>query len=279
MSAVAATSAYAEASSAQGLAADTAGALMFARFAYPPNAMGYCGPDAAGELLERVAAGPADTAGLGELARGFAGAWPYLELIARAAGLPDPLDLRVVEAYWIGNDLLRNVTPRRFAASLTDRFAARLARGGAERMLAPLGHGGVPHHGFHVFAVYPWVGLLRGRTGDAAAAPLHVLDRCRIRWGRVLSVQDDTAVVASRPLEWDGRRLRLGSPRAESARTGLAGLSLTPVVAPGDWVALHWDWVCQPLRPAQLAALRWWTWQQISALDASGYPAPARVLA
>ncbi len=30
------------------------GPLLFARFAYPPNELGYCGPDAAGELLDHV---------------------------------------------------------------------------------------------------------------------------------------------------------------------------------------------------------------------------------
>jgi hypothetical protein len=32
----------------------------------------------------------------------------------------------------------------------------------------------VPHHSFHVFGVYPWVGLLGSDRGET---PLHVLDR------------------------------------------------------------------------------------------------------
>ena len=41
--------------------------------------------------------------GLRDLAAGFEGAYPYLELIAAANGIEDPLDTRVVDAYWIGN--------------------------------------------------------------------------------------------------------------------------------------------------------------------------------
>ena len=62
------------------------GPLLFARYAYPPNALGYCGPQDHRALLEYAAAGVVDR-GLRELAQGFDGAWPYLRLIAEAAGI------------------------------------------------------------------------------------------------------------------------------------------------------------------------------------------------
>src|SRR5690606_16524020 len=94
--------------------APASGPLRFARLAYPPNALGYCGPDDAAALLDHADAGLAG-ADLAGLARQFAGAWPYLQLIAASAGRPDPLDADVVEAYWLGNDLLRGVDARVFA--------------------------------------------------------------------------------------------------------------------------------------------------------------------
>ena len=45
------------------------------------------------------------------MAREFAGAWPYLELIAHGTGLDDPLDRRVVEAYWVGSPRLDRSGP------------------------------------------------------------------------------------------------------------------------------------------------------------------------
>ena len=107
------------------------GALRFAAYAYPPNALGYCGPDASHQLLEQVAAG-VDDPDLRRLARGFEGAWPYLELIAGANGIRDPLDPRVVEAYWVGNGLLDRVGPRLLGDSLEDRFRGRAGRGVAQ---------------------------------------------------------------------------------------------------------------------------------------------------
>ena len=84
------------------------GPLLFARYAYPPNELGYCGPTDPGALLESASDG-FDLAELAHLATGFAGAWPYLELIAGCNGIADPLDARVVEAYWVGNPLLEKV--------------------------------------------------------------------------------------------------------------------------------------------------------------------------
>jgi hypothetical protein len=88
-----------------------------------------------------------------------------------------------------------------------------------------------------------------------------VLDRCRVRWGKVTAVHGDQATVESRPLRWDGRLLTLGEPAAETARlaldgTVLASSGLTRGIAPGDWVALHWDWICDKLTGRQLRALR-----------------------
>ena len=102
----------------------TPGALLFARYAYPPNALGYCGADEPRTLLEYGAAGVAD-GGLVQAARTFEGAWPYLELIAGANGLDDPLDPHVVEAYWVGNGLL-DTSPRALARHVDERFGGRL---------------------------------------------------------------------------------------------------------------------------------------------------------
>ena len=77
--------------------------------------------------MEQVAA-HAEDGDLRRLVRGFEGTWPYLELIAGAAGFGDPLDRRVVEAYWVGNDLLDRDGPTAMGRSLDDRFRDRLGR-------------------------------------------------------------------------------------------------------------------------------------------------------
>ena len=228
----------------------TAGPLLFARYAYPPNALGYCGADETRTLLEYGAAGASD-GGLAELARTFEGAWPYLTLIASANGIADPLDPRVVEAYWVGNALLERVRPADLARHADERFRGRIGRAG-EHLEAVIAAGAVPHHCFHVFAVYPWLGLLRSGVVDE---PLRVLDLCRTTPAVVQSVEDDTAAVLARPLLWDGSALHLGGPAPRTARWQDDGLAFVPRPRPGDHVSLHWDFVCDVLSPAGARAL------------------------
>jgi hypothetical protein len=215
----------------------TAGALLFARYAYPPNELGYCGPAGAGRMLS------ASAEEIARRARGFEGAWVYLEFLARAAGVADPLDEAVVEAYWVGNALVDLPSP----ADLTDFLRRRFA-GQTGGTWASAGGHALAHHSFHVFEVYPWASLLR-RTGSPAA--VSVLDRCRIRGGVVTAVHGETATVAVRPLRWADGRLRHGDERSETVAWSVEGRSLLAGLTPGDRVALHWDWVCDVLTDEQ----------------------------
>ncbi len=211
--------------------------------------------------------------GLGQLAARFEGAWPYLQLLAACNGLDDPLDRRVVEAYWVGNALLSRVPPSTLAHSLSDRFESR-AGGRFESLVAAVPAGGIPQHSFHVFAVYPWLGLLRaGMEGP----PMEVLDRCRIRWGRVEVVTGDLVAVTSRPLAFDGVRLELGPVRVEQARRSLDGVGFVGDLHPGDIVSLHWDWVCDRLSPGALGWLQYCTRRNLDAVNSLAIPGPAAV--
>ncbi len=244
---------------------------LFARFAYPPNALGYCGPDDPSLLLGLASdARPAD-ADLRHLAARFDGAWPYLQLIAGCNGIRDPLDRRVVSAYWIGNSLLPGVPPSTLWRHLEERFGRRAGRL-FEPMAAPLRLGGVPHHSFHVFAVYPWLGLLRaGEHGPA----LTVLDRCRIRWGTVVSVSGDSVVVRNRVLDFCGSQLVLGPEIVEQVRRGLDGVGFVEDLAAGDVVAMHWDWVCERLSVPALRNLEQWTALNLAVVNTAPVPGPA----
>ena len=247
----------------------TAGPLLFARYAYPPNALGYCGADETRTLLEYGAAGASD-GGLAELARTFDGAWPYLTLIAAANRIEDPLDPRVVEAYWVGNELLDRVRPDDLGRHVEDRFRGRIGRG-RDRLLATVAAGAVPHHAFHVFAVYPWLGLLRTGVVDQ---PLYVLDRCRTAPAIVESVAGDVASVRLRPLAWDGRALSFGPWEAREVRWRTDGLGLI-APQPGDRVAVHWDFVCDQLSATAARALSRATTRAMAAVNGSASTAAA----
>ena len=57
------------------------GPLLFARYAYPPNELGYCGPSDASALIDSATEAGGESE-LGHLAKQFDGAWPYLELLS-----------------------------------------------------------------------------------------------------------------------------------------------------------------------------------------------------
>jgi Family of unknown function (DUF6390) len=248
----------------------TAGPLLFARYAYPPNALGYCGADETRTLLEYGAAGVSD-GGLAELARTFEGAWPYLSLIAAANRIDDPLDPRVVEAYWVGNELLDRVRSADLARHVEDRFRGRIGRTW-RRVLDTVAAGAVPHHSFHFFAVYPWLGLLRTGVVDQ---PLHVLDQCRTTPAVVRSTDGDGAQVLARPLVWNGASLALGEWATRDVRWRDDGRGLVADLRPGEWVSLHWDVVCDRLTPETAGRLERVTRRVLAAVDGTGTTAAA----
>jgi Family of unknown function (DUF6390) len=241
------------------------GPIRFARYAFGPNRLGYCGPDASRELLESAAA-RTDDGGLRQLARGFEGAWPYLELIAGANGIRDPLDSRVVDAYWLGNRLLRRVTPSMLGRSLEGRFRPRLRDGGWRWMAATPEAGAVPVHAFHVLDVFPKVGLLRGGEVDGV---IHTMDACRIRWGRVLERDGDWLVVSAVPLVLRAGQLDLGPARVERVQAWSDGASFLDSAEPGETISIHWDWACERLDAARLAALEAWTRHELAIANRS----------
>jgi hypothetical protein len=219
------------------------GYALFARYAFPPNELGYCGPADSGVLLR--AESPAQVAAH---AREFDGTWPYLHALADAAGVDDPLDGEVMRSYWVGGPLLDRVDPAALLDRLRTAFSSQVT-GVLGELTTPAGV--LAHHSFHVFVVYPWVRFL----DRDPVTPLRVLQSCRIRWGTVDSVDGEHVVIVSRPLTFEAGVLALGDAQAERVRWTKDGASLAPSVSVGDTVSAHWDWVCGPLNSADCDAL------------------------
>ena len=226
------------------------GPLLFARFAFPPNRLGLCGPETGGTLPERVRSGRPDPE-LRRIAQEFEGAWPYLELIAAENGVADPLDPCVVEAYWLGNGLLREVGPRARYDDLAGRFRSRTAPREWPWLEAKAASTSVVHHSFHVLEILPRIGMIRG---GLPADMVGVLERCLVRPGRVVATHDGALEVVLPSLELHDGALGFGAPRLERLAPA-NGEGFGDVLLPGDDVAVHWDRVCGRLDGAQVARL------------------------
>lgn len=242
--------------------ARVSGPALFARYAFPPNQLGYCGPADSAAFFSSARTG--DDRGVRAVVGDFDGALPHLQLIADGAGAEDPLDPDVVEAYWLGSETLEQVRGDVVRPTVRAVFAGRCGPlfDGIDQALAA---GALPHHSFTVLCVYPWVGML----GDERRIPqaMIVLDRCRIRTGVIRDLQSDRAVVESRPLRWDGSRLLLGEPVAETVRRSIDGVALSDPLSVGDRVALHWDWVCDTITDEQEEAVAYYTGRHLDLVN------------
>jgi hypothetical protein len=234
------------------VAQQTSGTVLFSRYAHGPNALGYCGPTGAAALAG-AACGRDDPDAVTAAARRFSGAWPYQETIAAQTGRA-PMDSDVVRGYWVGNDLtdrLMDELPREeFARALLERLSAQA--GHYWPHLSPeLADEVTASHTFHVFGVYPWSRLL----GTGRPEPLHVLESCRIGWGRVVAVHADQLTVRARRLVLQDGVLGLSAEYDRRVDYRVAGEPFVTDPVEGELVALHWDFACDRLTEAEVDRL------------------------
>ncbi len=225
------------------------GIQLGARFSIATNRLQYCGPaDAEPHLYRTILADRGDDATERAL-RGFEALVPYLELIAEKHG-KRPFDLDVVEAYWVGNDLLdafdRDDFGRLLEALVRRGLPRSLARGLAERLPSrPL-----PHHLFHV--AFVGVGNVTGHVPTTLAN----MEACRPSEAEVLRVGASTLDVRAPALAFDGTRLAWGSPLE---RRLTYDPKVLPDVRPGVSVAVHWGWPALVLSDRQRRHLATYT--------------------
>lgn len=236
------------------------GLLLFGKYAFAPNVLQYCGPENSKTFLEILKEYSKEKTGkknkLAEefkhLSLQFDGAVPYLKLIAGANGIKDFFDSKVVEAYWLGNNLLRNVSINNLYRHVEERFSKRM--GVKDWHLIKntvIINKAKPFHNFHVFSIYSHIGLMRSGTHGNI---LKTMDNCRINWGKVKEISNGNAIIEYSPLEFDNfGDLKLGE------KTVKKFYFLDNSIKKGDEVSLHWDFICDKLTLQQKRNLAYWT--------------------
>jgi hypothetical protein len=87
-----------------------------------------------------------------------------------------------------------------------------------------------------------------------------------------MEVNGDTATVAAQPLVWDGSALGLGTATTRRADWRRDGLGFLDDLRPGDWVSLHWDWVCDRLSSRQAKTLGRYTRRMLALANRASAP-------
>ena len=239
------------------------GVSLGARFSIATNRLRYCGPaDAEPRLYRAITEGDSLDEARRSLAR-FEALMPYLEAIAELHGL-DPFDRRVVEAYWLGNELLDGF-PRAGFEKLLDRLVRRgLPRSMARSLAGRLPDHPIPHHLFHV----AFVGV--GNVTGHVASTVPNMEACRPAWAEVRAVEGGRLVVRHPELKWADGRIALGPEVDEDVAYDPRVL---PGVAVGRLVALHWHWPAMLLEPGERARLEEYTRRSLEAANEALRPA------
>jgi hypothetical protein len=221
------------------------GVALCARFSIATNRLQYCGPRDAEPALYRAITEHAGLDRAREALRRFEALNPYLEVIAEKHGL-DPFDARVVEAYWVGNDLLEAFDRSDFSR-LLDRLVRRgLPRLTADRLLRWLPQHPIPHHVFHV--AFVGVGEVTGHVETTLAN----IEACRPAWARVTAIDGPKVRVRGQVLSVEEGRLILDH---EAERSLSFDPAILPGLAVGDPLAIHWSHPALVLSPSRAASL------------------------
>lgn len=242
---------------------DHKGLLTCANYAFPPNSLHYCGPEKQADLAGYQQEQTTD-AGLVEIIRDFQTLYPYLRLIAHENNIADPFDPRVVDAYWIGNGLLRNIKIDHFYYHLHNSLGLqkKVKLRDLEYLYGKLPQGLLPHHTFHVLNVF-------SRTGHQAIEhTLETMDACRIGWGKV--VTNPKLLVETQPLILKAGKLVLGKPIIKKIDVPIQLEAKSQTLPAGrqgptanDIISFHWNTFCDILSDGQVKSLERYTRQAI----------------
>lgn len=247
------------------------GILTCAKYAFAPNYYRYCGPDANRNIAAYLKEQESDP-GLAGYLKEFAVLYPYLKLIAEENRIADPFDRWVVEAYWIGNELLDRVGLNAFAGQLLDtqKLKKKISRKNLKWIIEKVPRGAKIHHSFHVFSIFT-------RTGHREAThTLNTMDECRIGWGKVIrepevdrqssgqaDKKQDTEKdkgslwVKTQKLVYVAGKLQLKSGVVRELNFPVAGFERK--IKAGNLVSFHWGFVCEKITRKQAANLAYYT--------------------
>lgn len=228
------------------------GLQLAARFALPPNSLGYCGRDSAPERFKNCIADCDCTSVEIELTK-FIVLHPYLKTIGDATGsskFSDP----VVESYCIGNDILNEIKPEHYNI-LLDNF---LVQGVPEWFVTELRDKQpkrfIPTHLFQVLHV----GV--GKASGSVPFNLETINNCMVRWGEIENIWPDKAQVMLNSLEIKEGKYDI------TQKLGVYPFNptITPNLKVKDVVAVHWNQIIMQLSASEIKKIDFWTKEVIS---------------
>lgn len=186
--------------------------------------------------------------------------YPYLQAIAICNDL-NPFDKKVVEAYFVGNELLERVSFQRICGIIQQILEKRkVEKGQILEILNNLPSNIKPHHNFHVLYLFPKISKER--------ISMNLLELCRVAWARVIGRGQRQLEVEYIPLRKEKGRIRL---EKEAIRITIGyAQEIFPRIEIGDIIALHWGKPCMVLSQTQVQLLERYTKEALNCAKIEG---------
>lgn len=234
------------------------GIELAARFSYITNSLRFCGPEEASYQFVEYIKTKKNPEKIKESLKRFEGLYPYLSAIAEKHN-KNFCDYDVVEAYWIGNELLEAFKDDDLIIIIGKLMQRGLPKSIGNELIKNLPNGFVPHHNFNVF----YVGV--GRTTGSVQTSLQNMDNCRTSWGKVVEVINKHLIVETQQLEKENGKYFL----REANKTAVYLKEMLPEISKGNIVALHWGFAPLIIQNCQLDNLKKYTKLVLDVLNKS----------
>lgn len=221
-------------------------------FSYSPNHKGYCGRDSAGDVFVRCIEKGLCSKVPQEL-KHFIVLYPYLKTISTLTKL-SPFDYKVIEAYWIGNELLEDMPVHGYEILLKEFKKQGVPSWLIDSLKKKKPKKFIPNHLFQVLHV----GV--GQASGSVPFDMQSINNCMIRWGTVHAKSSRTIGIELTKLQKVNNHYELTSVSEQISTNACPFFS--PKV--GDIVALHWGHVVKRLNSREEKNLTYWTKQTLA---------------
>lgn len=215
-------------------------------YSFPPNRLGYCGPEQSFLFFREFLSNPSEenACKAKEMLKKFSALFPYLELIAKANG-KQAFDAEAIEAYWIGNSLLENVSFRETQKAILSFQLHGLPRKIAEEKASNLPDGMPPHHSMHVLYV--------NFISKKVPALTENLSNCLIQWAKVKEISKNGIKAKGIELFSESKELKI----REKEKTIENPFNLQ--LQEKDFVSVHWGSAIEKISEDEFKRLKKYT--------------------
>jgi len=237
------------------------GLKLAAIYGLMPNRLGFCGPQTKQEqsLIYNFICGYKkrnfSERKIIEILKKFTGASTYYELIAKSNGIKNIFDFNVVKAYWIGNELLENITIDDLKKTVLEKYIdlGLVSKQIVQDKIRNISNNAKPHHSFNVYVL--------GAVSGNLIQEEKLLDLCRISWGRIRKIlpsknEKKTVEIIYKPIIKSAKGWKFG---LETIKKINWDSKIIRELEVGDWVSIHWNNVSECLNEEDVKNLEKYT--------------------